>query len=92
MRISCAHDRRLVLLTGTFMPPFSLHVELDVTLTESFLNSPTLNRPRVTSRALSRKSLNMTCVPSNRCVIVTLTQVYQNKNAGSGGDGEDDEE
>lgn len=84
-------------MTGTFMPSFSsslMHVELDAMLTNFLLNSPTSNRLRGTSRALNRKSQNMTCVPS------TVVPYYhdadagvnQNKNAGSGGDGDDDED
>ncbi len=71
-------------------------LNFDVVLTNFLLNSPISNRPRGTSRALSRKSQNMTCVPST----VVLWHhdadadpgVDQNKNTGSGGDGEDDEE
>ncbi len=71
-----------------------IHVGLDVVLTNFFLNSPISNRPRGTSRALSRKSRNMTCVPST--VVLwrhdTDASANQNKNAGSGGDGDDDDE
>ena len=63
-------------------------------LTDFLLNSPILNRPRGTNRALSRKSQNMTCVPSTvlLCHHNADAGVNQNKNAASGGDGEDDEE
>jgi hypothetical protein len=58
----------------------------------NFFFSPILNRPLGTSRALSRKKQNMTCVPST--IVLwrhdTDASVNQNKNAGSGGDGEDD--
>jgi hypothetical protein len=97
MRITCAHDEWLVSLTSMFISSFFPvidTVELDVMLTISFFNSPISNRPRETSRALSRKSQNMTCVPST--VVLwrhdTDAGVNQNKNAGSGGDGEDDDE
>jgi hypothetical protein len=93
MRITCAHDEWLVYVYVLFFP-LLIHVELDVMLTNFFLNSPILNRPRGTSRALSRKKQNMTCVPST--VVLwrhdTDASVNQNKNAGSGGDGEDDED
>ena len=79
-----------------FLSSFSrslIRVELDVVLINFFLNSPISNRPRGTSRALSRKSLNMTCVPST--VVLwrydTDATVNQNKAAGSG-DGDDDDE
>ena len=65
MRISCTLDLRgLVDWHILFMPTFFLHVELDVMLTGFFSNSPILNRLRGTSRAPSRKSQNMKCVPS----------------------------
>jgi hypothetical protein len=88
---------RPVWLTSIFLSSFVpslIHVELDVTLTYFFLNSPISNRPRGTSRALSRKSQNMTYVPST--VVLwrhdTDAIVNQNKAAGSGGDGDDDDE
>ena len=72
--------------------PLSIHVELDVD--QFVLNSPISSKRRGTSRALSRKSQNMTCVPST--VVLwrhdTDARVNQNKNAGSGGDGDDDDE
>jgi hypothetical protein len=74
--------------------PSLIHVEIVVMLTNFFSNSPMSNRPRGTSRVLSRKSQNMTCVP----LIVVLWRhdtdagIKQNKNAGSGGDGDDDDE
>src|SRR5260370_22703855 len=79
------------------MSSFPCHwymLNFDIVLTNFLLNSPISNRLHGTSRVLSRKSQNMTCVS----LTIVLWHhdadpgVDQNKNAGSGGDGEDDEE